>query len=45
VVHVYEAANGEYRPERSYLHLMVSGSRHWHLPAGWTASLEEHLAD
>ena len=45
VVHVCESANGEYRPERTYLNLMVAGGRHWHLPAGWVASLEEHLAE
>ena len=45
VVHVCETANGEFHPAASYLHLMVAGSRHWRLPAGWTASLEEHLAD
>lgn len=30
-------------PETSYLQLMVSGGRHWKLPTGWVASLEEHL--
>ena len=43
VVHVCESENGEFRPERSSLELMVSGGRHWHLPAGWVANLEEHL--
>jgi hypothetical protein len=43
VVHVCESWNGEFQPERSYLELMVSGGRHWHLPAGWVANLEEHL--
>ncbi|MBM3696675.1 MAG: gamma-glutamylcyclotransferase [Actinobacteria bacterium] len=45
VVHVCESPNGEHRPEPGYLSLMVAGGRHWHLPAGWVASLEEHLAD
>jgi hypothetical protein len=45
VVHVCESPNGEYRPEPAYLNLMVAGGRHWHLPAGWVASLEEHLAE
>jgi gamma-glutamylcyclotransferase (GGCT)/AIG2-like uncharacterized protein YtfP len=31
------------RPSPEYLRLMVSGSRHWALPAGWIAGLEEHL--
>ncbi|MFQ5947742.1 MAG: gamma-glutamylcyclotransferase family protein [Acidimicrobiia bacterium] len=35
--------NGEYKPVREYLSLMVAGGRHWSLPAGWIASLEEHL--
>jgi len=37
--------NGEYQPESSHVRLMVSGGRHWKLPAGWVASLEEHLDD
>lgn len=35
--------NGSARPSAEYLSLMVSGSRHWSLPAGWIAGLEEHL--
>jgi cation transport regulator ChaC len=35
--------NGEFDPERPYLEAMVAGSRHWKLPAGWVACLEEHL--
>lgn len=31
-------------PEPKYVRLMVDGCRHWKLPAGWVASLEEHLA-
>jgi gamma-glutamylcyclotransferase len=30
-------------PETSYVRLMVSGGRHWKLPAGWVMALEEHL--
>jgi hypothetical protein len=46
VVHVCaHESNGEYRPEPTYLEMMVAGSRHWKLPAGWVASLEEHLED
>ena len=44
-VHVCASANGEYPPEREYVQMMVAGGRHWRLPAGWVASLEEHLAD
>ena len=45
VVHVCESANGELHPDPFCLRAMVAGSRHWHLPAGWTASLEEHLGE
>jgi len=45
LVHVCESGNGELPPERGHLRLMVSGGRHWRLPAGWVASLEEHLED
>ena len=31
------------RPSSEYLQLMVKGSRHWNLPVGWIAGLEEHL--
>ena len=37
--------DGELVPEREYVRLMVTGGRHWNLPAGWVASLEEHLED
>ena len=30
-------------PEVGYLRRMVAGGRHWKLPAGWVASLEERL--
>lgn len=37
------ATNGEHPPEAGYVRHMVDGARHWKLPAGWVASLEEHL--
>jgi cation transport regulator ChaC len=43
VIHVSPKANGEYRPAQPHVEAMVSGSRHWKLPAGWVASLEEHI--
>ena len=44
LVHVHEAnGNGSYRPSANYLKVMLEGSRHWSLPAGWIAGLEEHL--
>lgn len=46
VTHVSSSAHGEdLVPERSYIRLMVEGGRHWKLPAGWVAALEEHLAE
>lgn len=35
----------ELDPEKPYLRLMVQGGRHWELPMGWVASLEEQLED
>ena len=44
LTHVYEGeVNGQYPPAADYLRLMLGGSRHWSLPAGWIAGLEEHL--
>ncbi len=48
LVHLMEGAptvngNGSSRPSPDYLRLMVDGSRHWSLPFGWIAGLEEHL--
>ena len=35
--------SGSGKPSSEYLQLMVAGSRHWSLPVGWIAGLEEHL--
>ena len=48
VVHLLDASkpdngNGSPPPSSDYLELMVKGSRHWNLPVGWIAGLEEHL--
>lgn len=46
VVHVHDtngATNGSHTPSAAYLEIMLDGSRHWSLPAGWIAGLEEHL--
>ena len=44
VTHVSRSDHGEdLLPERSYVRLMVDGGRHWKLPTGWVAALEEHL--
>jgi gamma-glutamylcyclotransferase (GGCT)/AIG2-like uncharacterized protein YtfP len=43
-VHLHPAnGNGTHRPSADYLRIMLDGSRHWSLPAGWIAGLEEHL--
>lgn len=45
VIHVGSNGHGDpLQPEAGYVRLMVNGGRHWHLPTGWVASLEEHLA-
>ena len=48
VVHLLDGSttangNGLGRPSPDYLRLMVEGSRHWNLPFGWIAGLEEHI--
>ena len=44
MVHLSETnGNGSAIPSASYLEIMLEGSRHWSLPAGWIAGLEEHL--
>lgn len=47
VVHLHErngpSTNGSPAPSAEYLKIMLDGSRHWSLPAGWIAGLEEHL--
>ncbi len=32
-----------FAPSQDYVRTMLDGSRHWGLPAGWIAGLEEHL--
>jgi len=45
-VHVFEP-NGDvpngHRPSEDYIAVMLEGSRHWSLPAGWIAGLQEYL--
>lgn len=48
VIHLLDGSastngNGLSTPSPQYLRLMVAGSRHWSLPFGWIAGLEEHL--
>ncbi len=41
---IADNGNGRHQPSAEYVALMVDGSRHWSLPFGWIAGLEEHLA-
>lgn len=46
VTHVFSSdeSNSEV-PSREYMGHVVIGGRHWSLPAGWVAGLEEYLDD
>jgi cation transport regulator ChaC len=37
--------NGDHRPNEEYLESMISGARHWSLPAGWVMGLEDLSGD
>ncbi len=42
--HVHDGnGGGPLAPSADYVTIMLDGSRHWSLPAGWIAGLEEHL--
>ena len=42
--HVASGNGGKvHTPAAAYVRLMLDGSKHWSLPAGWIAGLEEHL--
>lgn len=43
VTHVAGHGSDPADPEQPDLESMVAGGRHWNLPMGWVASLEEHL--
>ncbi|HEX9854692.1 MAG TPA: gamma-glutamylcyclotransferase [Acidimicrobiia bacterium] len=42
-VHLHAETGEHYSPSVDYLKLMLEGSKHWGLPFGWVAGLEEHL--
>jgi hypothetical protein len=42
--HATEVANDR-RPSRDYMSLIVQGGRHWGLPTGWVAGLEEYVEE
>jgi len=40
----YSGKNGaDHTPSDKYLRTMMEGARHWQLPAGWIAGIQEHL--
>lgn len=44
--HLAPADDGsELEPSTDYVAVMLRGSRHWSLPAGWIAGLEEYLGN
>lgn len=44
VTHVLpEDRDGELQPSREYMAIVVRGSRHWELPTGWVAGLQEYV--
>jgi hypothetical protein len=46
VTHVYsDADGGHHTPSREYMAMVVEGARHWGLPTGWVAGLEEFVED
>ena len=40
-----ENGSGDHTPSRSYMEMVVDGARHWGLPTGWVAGLEEYVED
>ena len=43
--HVHEEnGNKQHTPSPEYMAIVVAGSRHWQLPAGWVAGLEEYVS-
>ncbi len=44
VTHAFEPnGNKKYKPSSQYMSVVVKGGRHWSLPAGWIAGLEEYV--
>ena len=37
--------DNEHTPSREYMQMVVYGARHWGLPTGWVAGLEEFVED
>ena len=41
--HVHQENGAAHTPSADYMAIVVAGSRHWKLPAGWIAGLEEYV--
>ena len=37
--------DSEHTPSRDYMEMVVEGARHWGLPTGWVAGLEEYVEE
>lgn len=46
VTHVASGdTDNEHTPSREYMEMVVGGARHWNLPTGWVAGLEEYVEE
>jgi len=45
ITHASLQNGSDHPPSRSYMELVVEGAKHWGLPTGWVAGLEEFLED
>ncbi len=45
VTHIHGVADDDHSPSRAYMELVVAGARHWGLPTGWVAGLEEYVEE
>jgi gamma-glutamylcyclotransferase len=47
VTHVFDGVptESDARPSKDYMSRIITGARHWSLPAGWIAGLDEYLDD
>ncbi len=45
MIHTRDGNGSPHTPSSDYVAIMLAGSRHWGLPFGWIAGLQEHLGD
>jgi cation transport regulator ChaC len=45
ITHVHGEGEDEHPPSRAYMAIVVAGARHWGLPTGWVAGLEEYVEE